>query len=192
MLENDRISLEQHNLVGIFRLLAVVGFIFKDYIKSLFTIDVVAVMFIVGGVAFLIVEYFYREEISYTENVESVTLKQSLMVGIFQVLSLIPGTSRAGSTIVGGLLFGLNRRVSSEFSFLLAIPVMGAVSGYDLLKHYNEFSSTNWEVYLVGFITSFIVAFITIKLFLAFLSRFTFVPFGIYRVIFGLFLLSYF
>ncbi len=102
---------------------------------------------------------------------------------------MIPGTSRAGSTIIGGLLSGLDRKTSSEFSFLLAIPVMGAVSSYDLLKHYEEFISVDWGVYFAGFIVAFIVAFITIKLFLTFLSKFTFVPFGIYRIVFGLFLL---
>jgi undecaprenyl-diphosphatase len=149
-------------------------------------------MFIVGGVAFLIVEYFYKEEPHNVKDVEQVSWKQSIIIGLFQVLALIPGTSRAGSTIIGGLLSGLDRKASSEFSFLLAIPVMGAVSGYDLLKHYSEFANTNWGVYIAGFITAFIVAFITIKLFLAFLSRFTFVPFGVYRIIFGIFLLSYF
>ena len=172
--------------------LAVVGFIFKDVIKELFDIKVVAVMFIVGGVAFLIVEYFYKDTQAHTKDVEDVTIKQSLIIGFSQILSLIPGTSRAGSTIIGGLLCGLDRKTSSEFSFLLAIPVMGAVSGYDLLKHYQEFANVDWGVYLVGFVTAFIVAYITIKLFLVFLSRFTFIPFGIYRIAFGLFLLSYF
>jgi undecaprenyl-diphosphatase len=172
--------------------LAIVGFIFKDAIKELFSIKVVAIMFIVGGVAFLIVEYLYKENRAYTRDVEDVTMKQSLVIGLFQILSLIPGTSRAGSTIIGGLLSGLDRKASSEFSFLLAIPVMGAVSGYDLLKHYEQFANAQWGVYAVGFVTAFVVAFITIKLFLAFLSRFTFVPFGIYRIAFGLFLLSYF
>jgi undecaprenyl-diphosphatase len=172
--------------------LAVVGFIFKDVIKELFDNRVVAIMFIVGGVAFLVVEYFYKESQAHTKNVEDVTMKQSLIIGFSQIFSLIPGTSRAGSTIIGGLLCGLDRKTSSEFSFLLAIPVMGAVSGYDLLKHYKEFANVDWGVYIVGFITAFIVAYITIKLFLAFLSKFTFVPFGVYRILFGLFLLNYY
>ena len=192
----DKLSLKKINLWSklfvAFLPLAIVGFIFKDIIKALFSVKVVAVMFIVGGVAFLIVEYFYKEQPHHIKDVEQVSWKQSIVIGLFQVLALIPGTSRAGSTIIGGLLSGLDRKASSEFSFLLAIPVMGAVSGYDLLKHYSEFATTNWGVYIAGFITAFIVAFITIKLFLAFLSRFTFVPFGVYRIIFGIFLLSYF
>ena len=169
--------------------LAIVGFIFKDQIKALFSVEVVAVMFIVGGVVFLIVEHFYREEKSDTTDVEALSYRQALWVGIAQIFSLIPGTSRAGATIVGGLLTGLDRKTSAEFSFLLAIPVMAAVSGYDLLKHYEDFADANWSAFLIGFIVAFVVAYLTIKLFLAFLQRFTFVPFGIYRIIFGLVLL---
>lgn len=170
--------------------LAIVGFIFKDYIKELFSIQVVATMFIIGGIVFLVVEYFYKEDNSSIKSVEDVTYKESLIIGFSQLFSLIPGTSRAGSTIIGGLLCGLDRKTSAEFSFLLAIPVMGAVSGYDLLKHYHEFAGIDYVPFIVGFVVSFIVAYITIKLFLAFLSKFTFVPFGIYRILFGVVLLS--
>jgi undecaprenyl-diphosphatase len=170
--------------------LAIIGFIFKDVIKELFSTQVVATMFIVGGIVFLIIEYFYKEKDYHIKDVEQVSYKQALIIGFAQIFSLIPGTSRAGSTIVGGLLCGLDRKVSAEFSFLLAIPVMGAVSGYDLLKHYHEFVGIDYIPFVIGFMVAFVVAYITIKLFLAFLSRFTFVPFGIYRIIFGVVLLS--
>ena len=176
-------------LILAFLPLAIVGYIFKDQIKALFSVEVVAVMFIVGGVIFLIVEYFYKEEKSHTVDVERVSYTQALWVGLAQIFSLVPGTSRAGATIVGGLLTGMDRRTSAEFSFLLAIPVMAAVSGYDLLKHYKDFADANWVAFLVGFVVAFVVAYLTIKLFLAFLQRFTFVPFGIYRILFGLILL---
>lgn len=169
--------------------LAVVGFIFKDLIKTLFNVETVAWMFIVGGVVFLIVEYFYKENNAVIKDVEKVNYKQALWVGIAQIFSLIPGTSRAGATIIGGLLVGLDRKTSMEFSFLLAIPVMTAVSGYDLLHHYEEFADANWAAFIVGFVTAFVVAYITIKLFLVFIERFTFVSFGIYRIIFGVILL---
>ena len=171
--------------------LAIVGFIFKDQIKALFSVEVVAIMFIVGGIVFLIVEKFYKEEESHTNEVENVTYQQAFLVGVAQIFSLIPGTSRAGATIIGGLLLKMNRKTSAEFSFLLAIPVMGAVSGYDLLKHYSEFADANWGAFIAGFLTAFIVAYITIKLFLVFLQRFTFVSFGIYRILFGILLLLY-
>ena len=169
--------------------LAIVGFIFKDVIKSLFNVQTVAWMFIIGGFIFLIVEYFYKEKESHTQEVEAVTYKQAWWVGFSQIFSLIPGTSRAGATIVGGLLTGMDRKTSSDFSFLLAIPVMGAVSGYDMLKHYQDFADANWGAFVVGFVVAFVVAYITVKLFLVFIQKFTFVPFGIYRIVFGIILL---
>ncbi|MFK5938692.1 MAG: undecaprenyl-diphosphate phosphatase [Sulfurimonas sp.] len=170
-----------------------VGFLFSHQIKELFSINIVATMFIIGGVIFLIVEkFFIPNETNLTDNVESVTLKQSIIIGFAQIFALIPGTSRAGSTIIGALLVGLDRKASAEFSFLLAFPVMSAVTAYDLLKHYHEFSDTNITTLAVGFVISFIVAYGTIKLFLKFLEKFTFVSFGIYRIIFGVLLLILF
>ena len=170
--------------------LGIIGFLLRHQVKALFSIEVVAWMFIIGGIVFLVVEYFYEEEAkARITDVEAVSWNQALAIGFAQVFSLIPGTSRAGSTIIGGLLAGLDRKTSAEFSFLLAIPVMAAVSGYDLLKHYHEFAGAQWGPYLLGFVVAFAVAWLTIKLFLAFLSRFTFVPFGIYRILFGAFLL---
>ena len=170
-----------------------VGFVFSDQIKELFSINVVAVMFIVGGLIFLIVEkFFLKDEASLIDDVEDVTIKQSLVIGFAQVFALIPGTSRAGSTIIGALLVGLSRKASAEFSFLLAMPVMSAVTAYDLLKHYKDFNDANLVTLAVGFVVSFIVAFITIKLFMKFLDRFTFVSFGVYRILFGVILLATF
>ncbi len=169
--------------------LAIVGFIFKDVIKTLFNVETVAWMFIIGGVIFLVVEYFYEEKEHHVNDVEKVSYKQAWWVGFAQIFSLVPGTSRAGATIIGGLLTGLDRKTSAEFSFLLAIPVMAAVSGYDLLKHYQDFADANLIAFVIGFVTAFIVAYITIKLFLAFIQRFTFVAFGIYRIVFGIILL---
>lgn len=167
-----------------------IGFLFASQIKELFSVNIVATMFIIGGIIFLIVERFFIEENSKKiDDVEHVTIKQSLIIGFAQVFALIPGTSRAGSTIIGALLAGLDRRTSAEFSFLLAFPVMSAVTLYDLFKHYHEFNDTNLTILAVGFCVSFIVAYLTIKLFLKFLEKFTFVFFGIYRIIFGVILL---
>ncbi|MBA1432161.1 MAG: undecaprenyl-diphosphate phosphatase [Epsilonproteobacteria bacterium] len=170
-----------------------VGFVFSHQIKALFSVEIVAIMFIVGGIIFLLVEKFYiPKERTQIESVELVTYKQALWIGIAQIFALIPGTSRAGSSIIGALLVGLSRKASAEFSFLLAVPVMCAVTGYDLLKHYHEFSDTNLITLAVGFVVAFVVAFITIKLFLKFLEKFTFVAFGIYRILFGMLLLTLF
>ena len=166
-----------------------VGFVFSSQIKALFSVEIVAWMFIIGGVIFLIVERFYEEKEHFIDDVEKVSYKQALWIGLAQIAALIPGTSRAGSTIIGAMLVGLNRKASAEFSFLLAFPVMCATTGYDLLKHYKDFTDANLVVLGVGFVTAFIVAYLTIKLFLAFLQRFTFVAFGIYRILFGVILL---
>ncbi len=169
-----------------------VGFIFSHQIKALFDVQIVAIMFIIGGVVFLIVEKFYKEKEHFIDDVEKVSYKQALWIGIAQIFALIPGTSRAGSTIIGAMLVGLNRKASAEFSFLLAFPVMCATTGYDILKNYHEFSDANLVVLAVGFVVSFIVAYLTIKLFLKFLEKFTFVAFGIYRILFGSILLLWF
>lgn len=172
--------------------LAAVGFVFRHQIKDLFSVQIVAIMFIIGGIVFLIVEKLYKESKTHITNVEDINYKQALIIGLAQVFALIPGTSRAGSTIIGGLMVGLSRKASAEFSFLLAFPVMLTVSGYDLLKHYNEFSNENLIVLISGFVTAFIIAYITMKLFMKFLDKFTFVSFGIYRIVFGVILLAYY
>ncbi len=185
------IELWKKVLVAFFPLL-IVGYIFKDAVKAMFDPTLVAVMFIVGGVAFLIIEYFYDEKKVRVKDIEQMSYKDAFLTGLFQLLSLIPGTSRAGSTIAGDMIIGLSRKAAAEFSFLLAIPVMGAVSAYDLLKHYKELLQGDVVAYGVGFVVAFVVAYLTIKLLLAFISRFSFVPFGIYRILFGLFLLYIF
>lgn len=172
--------------------IGIIGFIFSDQVKAMFSIEIVATMFIVGGIIFLIVEKYYDEKKTHIDDVEKISYKQAFYIGIAQIFALIPGTSRAGSTIIGAMLVGLDRKSSAEFSFLLAMPVMCATTGYDLLKHYKDFTDSNLIVLAVGFVMSFIVAYLTIKLFLKFLQNFTFVAFGIYRILFGIILLLIF
>lgn len=173
--------------------IASIGFLFSSQIKALFSVQIVAIMFIIGGIVFLIVEKFYDESKHTVSDVEKVSFKQAFYIGIAQIFALIPGTSRAGSTIIGAMLVGLNRKASAEFSFLLAFPVMCATTFYDVLKNYKELlEGSNLLNLAIGFVISFLVAFITIKLFLKFLEKFTFVSFGIYRIIFGVLLLIIF
>ncbi len=193
LLYRDKINFKEINLwskiISAFFPLAIIGFILKDWVKEAFNVQTVAYMFIIGGIIFLIVEYFHKDEKSTAQEIEEITWRQAMSIGFAQVLSLIPGTSRAGSTIIGGMLSGVSRKASTEFSFLLAIPVMIAVSGYDLLKHYKEFLHADIIAFSVGFLVAFVVAYITIKMFIVFLQRFTFVAFGVYRIIFGVILL---
>jgi len=190
----DRFSLRHLPLwikVGIaFVPIGGVGLLFHQQIKMLFSVPVVATMFILGGLIFLIVEYFLRGAEPETKNVEDVSYRQAMFIGIAQVFALIPGTSRAGSTIIGALLVGLSRKASAEFSFLLALPVMLAASGLDLLKHYQEFAGINLWPLLAGFVTAFVSAYLVMKWLLAFLNRFTFNAFGVYRILFGLLLFA--
>jgi undecaprenyl-diphosphatase len=171
--------------------IAAIGFLFKDVVKSLFSINVVAVMFIIGGIIFLVVERFLKNHQPSSNSLDQITYKQAAWIGFAQIFALIPGTSRAGSTIIGALLVGVSRKASAEFSFLLALPVMCAASGLDLLQHYQDFSGENAWVLLTGFVTSYIAAWLVMKVFLAFLNRFTFNAFGIYRIIFGFILLGW-
>ena len=164
---------------------AVVGFLLRHQIKELFSVSVVATMFIVGGVIFLVTEKVIKNKKASVEQLEDLSFKQALWIGLAQVFALIPGTSRAGSTIVGALFAGLSRKASAEFSFLLALPVMMAASGYDLLSNYKAFSGEQLLPLLVGFVVAFASAFVAMKLFMAFLDKFTFVAFGWYRIVFG-------
>lgn len=193
LLYREKINLKEielwQKIVAAFFPLAIIGFLLKDWIKEHFATSTVAWMFIIGGILFIIVEYFHKDEKSTAQELEEVSWKQAMLIGFGQIFSLIPGTSRAGSTIIAGMLSGVSRKVSTEFSFLLAIPVMMAVSGYDLLKHYQDFIGADLTAFAVGFVVAFVVAYATIKLLIVFLQRFTFVAFGIYRILFGVILL---
>jgi undecaprenyl-diphosphatase len=135
------------------------------------------------------VERWLKHQSPSVDSLDNLNFKQALWVGIAQILALIPGTSRAGSTIVGALLVGLSRKASAEFSFLLALPVMMAASGYDLLSNYQEFAGEQWQSLAFGFVVAFFSAFLVMKLFMVFLEKFTFVAFGWYRILFGVLLL---
>lgn len=192
----DKFSIQHSRLWGhvfiAFLPIAAVGFLFQDQIKALFTIETVAWLFIIGGVIFLIMEKLYVPGKHRTHDMEDLTLKQSIWIGFAQMFALIPGTSRAGASIVGGIAAGLDRKTSAEFSFLLALPVLLAASGLDLVKHYDHFANSSWMPLLVGFIMAYLFAWLTMKLFLKFLETFTFNAFGIYRIIFGISLLIWF
>ncbi len=172
--------------------IGIIGYLLSDLVESLFTVATVAWMFIIGGLIFLLLERYYREEAHRTRTLEQISYRQALWIGIAQIFALIPGTSRAGATIVGGMLAGLNRKNSAEFSFLLALPVLSATSGYTLLKHYEAFATTSFIPLIIGFVVSFVVAYLTMSLFIRFLQHFTFNLFGIYRIIFGTVLLIWF
>ena len=169
---------------------AIFGFLFYKTIKSLFGAESVAIMLIVGGFVFLIVEYFRRNhDDSKDKTIDDLTIKEALTIGLFQSLSMVPGTSRSGATMIGGLFAGLSRKSAAEFSFLLAIPTMFVATFYDLYKNRSEMIIDDYSLLAVGFITAFVVAFFTVKAVMNFLTTHTFVIFGVYRIIFGILLL---
>jgi undecaprenyl-diphosphatase len=172
------------NLVIGFLPAAIVGFLAHDWIKAvLFTPTVVAVALVVGGVLILLIERL-RPLVRISEAGD-VTPGTALGVGLAQVLSLIPGTSRSGATIMGGYALGLSRRAATEFSFFLSIPVMFAATLYDLLKSRHALSVADAPAFAVGFLVAFVSAVIVVKAFLGYVSRHSFAAFAWYRLIFG-------
>lgn len=163
----------------------ILGLTLYKMIKGLFSPNVVAYMLIVGGIVFLLIERFYKESSHRIESVEQIGYKQAFLVGLFQSLAMIPGTSRSGSTIVGGLLLGLSRKCAAEFSFLLAIPTMFSATLYDVYKNYQVLDLANLQALLIGGIVAFLVALVVIKVFLRFISSIGYGVFGIYRIVLG-------
>ena len=169
----------------------ILGLTLYKIVKSLFAPSTVAYMLIIGGVIFIVVEYFYKEKEHHVGHVEDVSYKQAFLIGLFQSLAMVPGTSRSGATIIGGLLIGLKRKTATEFSFLLAVPTMLAATAYDILKHRSEFSFDDAQALGIGFVTAFVVALLIIKWFLNFIKKHTFIPFGFYRIVVGLIFLTF-
>jgi undecaprenyl-diphosphatase len=179
------------NLFVAFLPAALVGFLFHDWIKArLFNTTVVAASLVAGGVIILLIERWTPRAI--TPDVGGVAPRTALGIGLAQVLSLIPGTSRSGATIMGGYVLGLSRTAATEFSFFLAIPVMFAATLFDLVKSRGALSPADAPVFAVGFLVSFVSAVIVVKAFLAFVSHHSFAAFAWYRIVFGAALLAFF
>ncbi|HLP14279.1 MAG TPA: undecaprenyl-diphosphate phosphatase [Flavobacteriales bacterium] len=160
---------------------AVIGFLADDYIDSMLgNVLVVAVSLIVGGFILLFVDALIKnnekQEVSYV---------QSVIIGFFQCIAMIPGVSRSAATIIGGMTQGLTRKVAAEFSFFLAVPTMLAASGYKLLKSYKLFTKDDYMMLAVGNVVAFVVAILAIKFFINFLTKYGFKVFGYYRIVVG-------
>lgn len=136
-----------------------------------------------GGVFLIAFEMWHREKEDAVAEVSDISFRQALIIGCFQSIAMIPGVSRSASTIVGGLLLGLKRKVIVEFSFLLAVPTMLAATAYDLLKSGSQFSMDQAQFLAVGFVTSFVVALLSIKFLLRYIQTHTFIAFGVYRIL---------
>lgn len=173
------------NLVIAFIPAAAIGLLFGKYIKAyLFHAVPVALAFIIGGIVILIVEN-RPQKTSRVESAQDMTWLDALKVGIAQCFALLPGTSRSGATIIGGMLFGLSRKAATEFSFFLAVPTLIAAGGYDLLKHRDAFSAADLPTFGVGLIAAFVSAFVVIRWLIRYVATHDFKPFAWYRIIFG-------
>jgi undecaprenyl-diphosphatase len=178
------------NLLIAFLPAAVIGFLARDFIKErLFSTGVVAGALIVGGVAILLIERW--QPATRHPSVEELPPRTALGVGLAQVLALVPGVSRSGATILGGYALGMSRRAAAEFSFFLAIPVMVAASGYDLLKSRDALSVADVPMFAVGFLVAFASALVVIRAFIGFVSRSSFAAFAWYRIAAGALLLAW-
>ena len=172
------------NLAVAFIPLATLGLSFGSIIKaSLFKPVPVALAFVLG--AFVIIWAERRQHSITVETVEDMGWRDALKVGLAQAFALIPGTSRAGATIIGGMLFGLSRRAATEFSFFLAIPTLFAASAYELYRNRGLLDAADLDMFAVGFVAAFASAFLCVKWLLRYIGSHDFTPFAWYRIVFG-------
>jgi len=177
------------NLLIAFLPAVVLGVIFADLIHHyLFNPVTVATALVVGGIIMLWAER--RQHEVHAETVDDITWKDALKVGLAQCLAMIPGTSRSGSTIIGGLLLGLSRKTATEFSFFLAMPTMVGAAVYSGYKYRDLFQPADLPVFAIGFVTSFIFAMIAVKGLLKFIASHSYAAFAWYRIAFGLLILA--
>ncbi|AOZ93844.1 undecaprenyl-diphosphate phosphatase [Paenibacillus crassostreae] len=173
-----------HVILGIAPAL-IVAFFARDFIKSLFSANTVVWSLVVGGLFMIFAEWFNKTKVTITSHeLDDITYKQAFLIGIYQIISVLwPGFSRSGSTISGGMLSGVSYKASADFSFLIAIPIMCAAAGYELLDSYRYFNSETIGVFIVGFLVSFVVAYFVVLAFMKLIQRISLTHFAIYRFI---------
>ena len=172
---------------------AIIGLIFDDFIdKHLMNYVVVAITLILYGVAFIVIENKHRGTTPKVNRLTELTVPMALLIGCFQVLALIPGTSRSGATIVGALLIGTARGVAAEFTFFLAIPVMFGASFLKLVKVGFHFTFAEFSLLILGCVVSFLVSVAAIKFLMGYIKKHDFKVFGYYRIVLGAIVLLYF
>ena len=174
----------------------IIGILFDDKIDEVFYNPyVVSVTLIIYGVAFILIEIRNRNKEFKITDVKAMTFKTALIIGLFQVLALIPGTSRSGATIVGAMLIGTSRTAAAEFTFFLAIPVMAGASLVKILKFVSDgtgFTQNELYMLLIGMLVAYLVSMLVIKFLMSYIRKHDFKPFGVYRIILGIAVLLYF
>jgi len=163
----------------------ILGLIFYKIVKTYLMNNEIVVLWslFLGGLTLIAFEFWHKEKEDSCQDLAAIPYKSAFIIGLFQSLAMIPGISRSAATIVGGLVLGLKRKTIVEFSFVLAVPTMLAATGLDLLKNWQQFSANQWDFLIAGFLAAFIIALASIKFLLDFIKKYTFIPFGVYRVI---------
>ncbi len=164
----------------------IIGFLLYKLIKGYLIGNelIVVVSLILGGIVLILIDLLHKEK-SAIDDIDKIPLHKALLIGTLQAIAVIPGVSRSGATISGGLLLGLSRKTAAEFSFLLAIPTMFSATAYDLYKTGGNFQAEDWSLLATGFITAFVVSTLTVRWLLSFLKTHGFLPFGVYRILVG-------
>lgn len=166
----------------------ILGFLFFKYIKILLSSELVVILsLLIGGVIIIVAEKYYLNNKS--AKIETIDYKNALYIGLAQAVAMIPGVSRSGATIVTGLFLNIERSLIAEFTFLLAVPTMSAATVYSLYKSRELLSMDYISTLSIGFVVAFITAWIVIKIFLNYIKKYDFVPFGIYRIVIAIILL---
>lgn len=182
-----------HIAAGIVPVMAVAFFLYSYIKQYLFSPFTVAIGLALGGLLLMYAEHRTRgREAELVDDVDKISMKQAIWVGIYQFLSLWPGFSRSGSTIAGGLLVGLSRRAAANYTFLIAVPLMFVACIYDLLKNLQHLSSDDLTVLAIGFVVSFVVAYWSVLWFLKFLNKYDLTSFAWYRILLAIFTYFYF
>lgn len=172
---------------------AIVTILFDDYIEAnLHTPMVIALALIFYGAAFILIEQWNKKRLPTTTRLDDITYRTAFIIGLFQVLSIIPGTSRSGATIIGALLIGISRVVAAEFTFFLAVPVMFGLSALKILKFGFSFTSGELLILGIGMAVAFVVSVLVIKFLLGYIKKHDFKVFGWYRIALGIIVIVYF
>ncbi|MBP3390547.1 MAG: undecaprenyl-diphosphate phosphatase [Clostridia bacterium] len=176
---------------------AVAGILLDDWVESLLRdpkleATVISATLILYGIAFIVIENINATRKPKTISVKALTYKDALLIGLFQVLSIIPGTSRSGSTILGAIILGVSRTVAAEFSFFLAVPVIFGASLLKIVKFGFNFTGIEFVILAVGMVSAFVISILAIKFLLGYIKKKDFKAFGYYRIVLGLLVLGYF
>ena len=171
----------------------VIGILFNDFIEEKFNnAYVVAAMLIVYGILFIVIENYQKDREPKVKKISQLTIPMLLIIGVFQMLAMIPGTSRSGATIVGALLLGVSRAVATEFTFFLAIPAMFGASAVKLIHFGLSFTAMQLFLLILGMVVSFAVSIVAIKFLMRYIKKHDFKVFGYYRIVLGIIVLLYF